>query len=63
MLFRYLNDDEFRDFYSKNAYEDGHEDGRSEATLATAKKMKAKGFDLETICDITGLSGEEIKAL
>ncbi|MBQ9931666.1 MAG: hypothetical protein IJO79_04870, partial [Firmicutes bacterium] len=67
MLFRYLNDDEFREFYSKNAYEDGHEDGRAEGReegreeerLKLAAGMKAKGISAETICEITGLSQEE----
>ena len=63
MLFRYLNDDEFREFYSKNAYEDGQEDGRAEERLKLAIRMKDKGISTETICEITGLFAEEVAAL
>ncbi|WP_353723289.1 hypothetical protein [Dyadobacter sp. 676] len=39
----------------------GREEGREEGLLLTARNMKAKGFDLQTIAEITGLSVGEIK--
>ena len=43
--------------------EKGMERGKAEGRADTAKKMKIKGFDLNLISDITGLSIEEIKKL
>ena len=39
------------------------EKGKAEGRADTAKKMKIKGFDLNLISDITGLSIEEIEQL
>ena len=70
MLFRYLDDNEFREVYTKGAYLDGHEDGLKEglkqgkqALLETAAKLKAMGLSAEQICEATGLSTEELAAL
>ena len=71
MLFRYLNDDEFREVYTQCGYAEGHEDGlaagltegREEGIRASAAGMKAEGISAETICKITGLSREEVLAL
>ncbi|MBE6036908.1 MAG: hypothetical protein E7223_04700 [Clostridiales bacterium] len=71
MLFRYLNDDEFREVYTRCGYAEGHEDGlaagltegREEGIRASAAGMKAEGISAETICKITGLSREEVLAL
>ena len=42
---------------------EGRAEGRAEGLLATARKMKAKGFSSEDIADVTGLSQQEINAL
>ena len=41
----------------------GEEKGREEANIKSAKKMKEKGYDLESIHEITGLPIEKIKEL
>jgi len=41
--------------------EQGLETGIEEGKLQVARKMKTKGFDIETICEITGLTFEEIR--
>ena len=43
--------------------EEGREEGRVEANRKNARKMKAKGYPITEIADITGLSPEEIEAL
>ena len=43
--------------------EQGLEKGKKEANIATAKKMKNKGYSIDEIVEITGLSEEEINAL
>ena len=63
MLFRYLNDDEFREVYTKRGYVEGLEDGEAKGVRAAAAGMKAEGIPLETICKITGLQREEVLAL
>jgi predicted transposase/invertase (TIGR01784 family) len=40
--------------------EEGREKGREEGKLEIARNMKTRGFDIETISEITGLSPEEI---
>ena len=42
---------------------EGMEKGRAEGRIDAARKMKAKGFTVEDIVDITGLSSQEIEAL
>ena len=42
---------------------EGLEEGESKERIKTARKMKEKGFPIEDISDITGLSIEEIAAL
>ena len=42
---------------------EGLEEGESKERIKTARKMKAKGFPIEDISDITGLTIEEIAAL
>lgn len=41
----------------------GQKEGKMEANLENAKKMLAKGFDIETIAEITGLDAETINQL
>lgn len=43
--------------------EEEREEGRKEATRATAKNLKAMGLDAEIISKATGLSKEEIAEL
>ena len=57
------------DYYStmQTAKNEGREEGREkgriegkmEERLEIAKNMKSKGFDVSTICQITGLTEEE----
>ena len=42
---------------------EGLEEGEAKERIKTARKMKAKGFPIEDISDITGLTIEEIAAL
>ena len=42
---------------------EGRAEGRTEEKLDNARKMKAKGFAVEDILDITGLTAEEIDTL
>ena len=42
---------------------EGLAEGRTEEKLATAKKMKAKGYPIDDIAEMTGLSPEEIEKL
>ena len=42
---------------------EGLAEGRAEEKLATAKKMKAKGYPIDDIAEMTGLSPEEIEKL
>ena len=41
----------------------GREKGKTEACLANARKMKQKGYPVEDIAEITGLTEEEIAEL
>ena len=41
----------------------GREEGRAEANLETARKLKQAGADIELISQCTGLSAEEVEAL
>ena len=43
--------------------EEGRAQGRAEQQKATAKAMRAKGIDVQTIADCTQLSVEEIEAM
>ena len=63
---------EYRDYMvsvhaAKDAIETAKEEGRTEGEQAkaidTARKMKAKGFAIEDIAEITGLTAEEIDRL
>ena len=40
-----------------------HAEGRAEEKLENARRMKSKGYPLDDIVDITGLTIEEINAL
>ena len=49
------------------SYDDGRQDGKQEGmqfkAIQIAKKMKAKGMDVDTIMEMTGLDKEEIEKL
>ena len=47
----------------KVGFESGEKAGAKQNSIDTARKMKTRGFDTETISDLTGLSEEEIEAL
>lgn len=55
----------FRDLYSviSTAEKKGREEGREEERIKNAVRMKQKGYPLEDIAEITGLSIEEIREL
>ena len=44
----------------KAGLKEGHKAGLKEGKLETARKMKTKGFSVEDIADITGLTTDEI---
>ena len=43
--------------------EEGREEGKAEAAIASARKMKSKGYPSNDIAEITGLTVEEIERL
>ena len=43
--------------------EEGREEGKAEAAIASARKMKSKGYPSVDIAEITGLTVEEIERL
>ena len=43
--------------------EEGRAEGRNEANLANARKMKELGADITFISQVTGLTAEEIEGL
>ena len=47
----------------KQGKKEGKIEGKLEKAFETAKKMIKKGFDLDTIIDITGLNKKEIEKL
>ena len=47
----------------KTAFDKGWKEGRTAGIEETARKMKSKGFSVEDIAEVTGLSIEEIEAL
>jgi len=47
----------------KRGLQRGEQQGRHHEKLQTARNMKAKHFDVETIREITGLTEEEIAEL
>ena len=47
----------------KEARKEGLEEGIKEGIFAIAKKMKQKGFDIETIVETTSLSKDQIEKL
>ena len=47
----------------KIGIEKGRLEGEKKASLENARKMKLKGFSVEDIIDVTGLSPDEIKNL
>jgi len=44
----------------KREREEGREEGKKEGIIQTAKAMIAKGINIETVCEITGLSPEDL---
>lgn len=47
----------------KDAHAEGRAEGMAEANLENARRMKAKGFSVDDIVEITGLPTEEIEKL
>ena len=47
----------------KRGEEKGRKEGERKKAIETAKKMKEKGMDIQTIKEITGLSREKIEKL
>ena len=47
----------------EDAYAEGEEKGEKKHAIATARRMKAKGFDSSTITELTGLSLAEVEQL
>lgn len=71
MLFEVLTEEEARELSRQDGFESGYEDGLAEGraegehnkALDMAKRMKAKGFELEEIVELTSLPIEEIEWL
>ena len=55
--------EETRKLVERRAKEEGQTEGKMEAKKENAQKMLAKGFDTETIAEITGLDAETINQL
>ncbi|MDM8560123.1 PD-(D/E)XK nuclease family transposase [Candidatus Parabeggiatoa sp. HSG14] len=55
--------EETRKIVERNAKAEGQKEGRMEEKLETAQKMIAKGFDIESISEMTELDAETIKQL
>ena len=51
----------FRD--NKNSMDTSYSKGEANKSLEIAQKMKAKGYPIEDIVEITGLSPEQIEKL
>ena len=51
----------FRD--NKNTVDTSYMKGKTEEKLTTAQRMKAKGYPVEDIAEITGLTSEQIEIL
>ena len=47
----------------KKRGKEGLEEGRKEGIFAIAKKMKQKGFDIETIVETTDLTKDQVEKL
>ena len=47
----------------ESQYLEGRAEGKTEGKTEDARKMKSKGFAVEDIADITGLTAEEIEQL
>ena len=48
---------------TKETREKERQEGRQEGRQETARRMKVKGFSIGEICELTGLSEQEVKAL
>ena len=46
----------------KEGIKEGKEEGKEEVKLEIARNMKAKGFDIEIISEVTGLMPEEVRS-
>ena len=60
-----IYNDYLNTFYSaeKKGHAEGLAEGRAEEKLENARRMKSKGYPLDDIVDITGLTIEEIEKL
>jgi predicted transposase/invertase (TIGR01784 family) len=47
----------------KNEREDGYAEGAKAQAIETARRMKAKGIDVATIAELTGLTPDEISKI
>jgi predicted transposase/invertase (TIGR01784 family) len=55
--------EETRKLVERQAKAEGQKEGEMKANLENAQKMFAKGFDTETIAEITGLDAETLNQL
>lgn len=46
----------------KEGIKEGKEEGKEEVKLEIARNMKAKGFEIEIISEVTGLMPEEVRS-
>ena len=56
---------DYRDYINTidTAHDKGRKEGRTAGIEETASKMKSKGFSVEDIAEVTGLTAEEIEGL
>jgi len=57
---RYLAETDWEEW---NSFPDEFDDANKEDLVKAARKMKAKGYPVEDIVEITGLTAEEIEGL
>ena len=58
-----MNAARFAEYKAEKAMQEGRAEGAADKALSIARKLKAKGLDLEDIMDATGLTEEEISRL
>lgn len=61
MVLTEYNEEKTMKAFAKEYLADGEKIGKKRGIIKTAKNMLDKGIDIETTCDVTGLSMNEIE--